>query len=374
MLQQDSIASLTIEKGTCFVLFAYDIGAFVNLDEADRRVTAMKERARIRYKLRAPAHLEYRPAPLHITQETGSIKLWHYSSHPSVELMLYDFGALSVTYKVPIEGPFNGLLGLSEALYDNQHLLTDSRQWVEQLVVALGDAVDKPNVAKAVEDYSIFHIEASSAPNGPFLWTTFEQELAQILRCERGPLSEQEVRDAMACRISFNPEDIAAIDWNAAFLFGSDMEDVQAVMEFANVELLEMRLLDRQLDNALDQAYEALAKKQWSRLPLPGSYETSSTRIAELQVESAILFERVTNTLKLVGDQYLARVYRLISQRFHLDEWDAGIIRKLQTLDSIYGKMTDRAATVRMELLEWIIVVLIAISIVLPFLPFGGGH
>lgn len=373
-MPSDTAASLIIEKGTCFVLFAYDIGASINLDEADRRITAMKERARIRHKLRAPAHLEYRPAPLRVMQETAPIKVWHYATHPSVELMLYDFGALSVTYKIPIEGPFAGLLGLSEALYDNQQLLADSRQWVEQLVSALGDAIEKPSVAQEVEDYAIVHIEASNAPNGPFLWTTFEQELAQILRCERAVLSEQEVRDAMACRISFSPDDMAAIDWNAAFLFGSEMEDVRAVLEFANVELLEMRLLDYQLDKALDQAYEALAKRAWSRWPLPGSHESSSTRIAELQVDSAILFERVANTLKLVGDQYLARVYRLISQRFHSEEWDASILRKLQTLDSIYGKMTDRAATLRMELLEWIIVILIAISILISFVPTGSGH
>jgi hypothetical protein len=143
----DSDTTFTIDKGTCYVLFAYDIGSFVNLDEADRRITAMKERARIRHKLRAPAHLEYRPAPLRITQDATPIKLWHYTSQATVELMLYDFGALSVTYKIPIEGPFAGLLGLSESLYDNQPLREDSRQWVEQLVLAIGDAVEKPSVA-----------------------------------------------------------------------------------------------------------------------------------------------------------------------------------------------------------------------------------
>jgi uncharacterized Rmd1/YagE family protein len=46
-------------------------------------------------------------------------------------------------------------------------------------------------------------------------------------------------------------------------------------------------------------------------------------------------------------------------------------MRKLQTLESIYGKMSDRAGTRRMELLEWIIIVLIAISIALSFVPTG---
>jgi uncharacterized Rmd1/YagE family protein len=80
----------------------------------------------------------------------------------------------------------------------------------------------------------------------------------------------------------------------------------------------------------------------------------------------------VTNTLKLLGDQYLARVYRLVSQRFHLEEWDASILRKLETLESIYGKMSDRAGTRRMELLEWIIIVLITISIAVSFIPLAS--
>jgi len=46
-----------------------------------------------------------------------------------------------------------------------------------------------------------------------------------------------------------------------------------------------------------------------------------------------------------------------------LEAWDASIPRKLQTLESIYGKMSDRAGTRRMEVLEWIIIILITLSI-----------
>jgi len=73
----------------------------------------------------------------------------------------------------------------------------------------------------------------------------------------------------------------------------------------------------------------------------------------------------VNNTLKLLGDQYLARVYRLVNKRFHLDEWDASIIRKLQTLESIYEKISDQATDRRMEVLEWVIIILIAVSVAL---------
>lgn len=367
-------STLSVGKGTCYALFAYDIGLSIDLNEADRRIAAYTERGGIKPKRRAPNYFEFRPAPLRVTQEAAPLSLGSYTSSPSVELMLYDFGALSVSYRIPIEGLLDNLLDLSEQLYENEQLLLDSRRRVEQLLQAMQKAVERPNISPHVEDYVIFHVESSEGATGFQILQSHEHELAQILRCERGQLSDQEVKDAASHRISFGPDDLAIIDWNAALLFGSGMEDVKAVLEFVNVELLEMRHLDNQLDAALDQAYEALSKKLWSRLRLPGTFESASTRIAQLQVDSALLFERVTNTLKLLGDQYLARVYRLASQRFHLESWDGSIMRKLQTLDSIYGKMTDRVATRRLEVLEWIIIILIAVSIVIGFVPGLSGH
>jgi len=80
-------------------------------------------------------------------------------------------------------------------------------------------------------------------------------------------------------------------------------------------------------------------------------------------MESAMLFEGVNNAIKLLGDQYLARVYRHAAQRLHLAEWDASILRKLATLESIYEKLSDRQTNRRMETLEWIIIALIAFEI-----------
>jgi hypothetical protein len=304
-------------------------------------------------------------------QEGGVFAVSLYQSSPTVEVMVYDFGAVTITYRFPLDGPFERLLDLSESLYENEQLLAESRTRVDHLVHILSPAIERPRIADEVEDYLVFAIDSYQPTAGDPLWLSEETHLARILRAERTPLSLQETADALSCRISFGLEDAALIDWNAAVLFGKEMDDVRAVLEFANVELLEMRMLDEQLDRALDQAYEALSRKP-KLLALPGSYDKDTTHIAELQVDAALLFERVTNTLKLLGDQYLARVYRLVSQRFHLEAWDASILRKLQTLDSIYSKMSDRAGTRRMEYLEWIIIILIAISIVVSFVPMGG--
>lgn len=86
-------------------------------------------------------------------------------------------------------------------------------------------------------------------------------------------------------------------------------------------------------------------------------------------MDSAMLFEQVTNTLKLLGDPYLARVYRLAAQPFHLQSWDTTILPKLGTLDHSYDKMAGQTGNRRMGILEWIIIILIGISILLSFIP-----
>jgi hypothetical protein len=176
-----------------------------------------------------------------------------------------------------------------------------------------------------------------------------------------------EVQDALSHRISFGTDDVAIVDWNAALVVDKEPEDVLTVLEFANVELLEMRFLDKRLDEALGQAYTRLSKRsqRWFQFP---SNPKDLRAISQWQVDSAILFEGVNNVLKLLGDQYLARLYRLAAARLHLSEWDASILRKLDTLESIYQKISDQVASWRMELLEWIVIVLILIEILLPLI------
>ena len=355
----------TVGKGTCYALFAYDVGLAIRLDEAERQITAVKERSGIGPQRRSPEYFEFSLQPLRVTLDAPAVDLGSFRTVPGVELLLYDFGAVSVTFRVPLEGGYTRLLALSEALYENATLLVASRGHVEWLVGAIAGAVDRPNILPHVEDYLVFHVVEPAGGPTASAWAGHEHAMAQVLRSERRNMAPDEVRDATSCAIAFAPEDCAFIDWNAALLFGPGLDDTRAVLEFANAELLEMRVLDQQLDAALDEAYEVLTRQRPPRFRLPGAWHTSSERIAQLQMDSALLFERVTNSVKLLGDQYLARVYRLASQRFHLQAWDSGILRKLGVLENIYDKMTDRAASRRMEVLEWVIILLIALEIVI---------
>lgn len=357
---------LVIARGACYAMFAYEVAQAMDLDAAERRLLAGVERQTIKQKRRAPASFEYRPAPVRVTRQGRPVAIGAYQTGADVEVVLYDFGAVSVSYAIPLRGPLAALPPLAEALWGNETLLTDSRRYVVEVLAAIGDAAARPRIADVVEDYSVFHIESfTAACDAATLWTSEALLVAQVLRAAPAPLSQQEIVDATSLRLSFGPNDATIIDTDAAILFDPDGEDVRDVIEFANTQLLEMRYLDHELDDALEHAYEGLLARKRTLQPAPG---TDLRSLARLQLDAAILFEQVTNALKLVGDQFLARVYTLTSRRFHLAEWDASISRKLQTIDGIYAKLTDRAASRRMEILEWIIIILISVSLALSIL------
>ncbi|HEX6995739.1 MAG TPA: hypothetical protein VF339_16525 [Gammaproteobacteria bacterium] len=356
-----------IAQGECYVTFAYDVARGIDLEEADRRIAETRRRPSLRRKRRTPTYFEYEPSPLRVSREGTSISIGNFSTRPTLEIMLYDFGAAAAIYTLPLECSLDELLRLSDALYDNEVLLEDSRRQVEWILNVIGSAAVQPQLAPLVEDYVIFHIRRFDEPvELESLHEAYGRELAQILRAELQPLSEEEVREALDARAAYGPDDMTIVDWNAALVVDPEGDDVVAVLEFANVELLEMRFLDRQLDRAMDEAYDQLTRRR-PGMRLFGYSSAELERVAELQVDNALVFEGVNNTLKLLGDQYLARIHRLANRRFHIEEWDASIMRKLQTLESIYQKMSDQAASRRLELLEWIIIVLIALSIAISF-------
>src|SRR5262249_42937749 len=153
------------------------------------------------------------------------------------------------------------LLELSEELYDNEPLLSDSRLRVENLLKVTGNAALHASLAPVVEDYEIFHVESFAKPFEPVRFLQERRlQIAQILRAERQILSDEEIDDVLSARISFGVDDLTIVDWNAALIIDREGEDTRAVLGFANVELLEMRYLDAKLDRALDDVYDMLLR------------------------------------------------------------------------------------------------------------------
>lgn len=350
-------------------IFVFEVAQAIDLDQAERAMGGGSERQTFRHRGRATLFFQYRPAPLRVSQERTPIAIGTWSTEPSVDLVLYDFGAASVTYRIPVGGGLEELGAATRALRATDVLKTDARGRVEALLKSVASAVQKPSVAEFSEDYLIIGMrDLPSGSSAAAFCDANAEAITRILRPDPGRPSAEEIRNANEVRISFGPTDVTIVDWDGAFVLDPDPEDVRAVLEFANVQLLEMRWLDLQLDDAIERSYLLLARRQGWRTVLPSAVSADMHQVSELQLESAVMLERVSNALKVFGEEYLARIYRLAAGRFHLAELEATITRKLTTIESIYQKLSDKAASIRMEALEWVVIVLIALEIVLGLL------
>lgn len=98
--------------------------------------------------------------------------------------------------------------------------------------------MQRPRVADFTEDYTLIGMRKNP---GSGTASAFCDEhaltIARILRPAAGAPSAEEVRAATEVRIAFGPD-------------------------FANVQLLEMRWLDLQLDTAIERSYHLLGRPQ----------------------------------------------------------------------------------------------------------------
>lgn len=365
-----------LTRGECRVYFAFDVGYGVDLDAARRAIPAGAARATPAPPRPHGVPPVFRPEPVRFIDPAEARVLGSWAAASSVEVSVFDFGGVSLVYRIDLESVgWEDLQRLAVALDEDSSLEADARRRIAELVRRLGPAIVRPGPSDLVEDYVVFHAHewTCGPPGSPAanLVRDAAAPIARVLRASPVPLSEFEVRDAVSCAVGFGPGDLTVIDWKAAMVFDPDAADILAVLEFANVELLELRFLDDRLDAILDRAYQTLAHRRGRPL-FAGRTRDDRRRIAALQMESALLFEGVNNAIKLIGDQFLSRLYREAARRFHMAEWDASVLRKLETLEGVYQKLADEHATRRMEVLEWIIIILIAVSIVIPFIVGSG--
>jgi hypothetical protein len=354
-----------IIEGQVVSLFAFDVGYEVSLDKlsAIMATTPVQPLSR---KKQTPTYLQYTKPPqiLHLGLTSG-----HFAGTGNIQATVFDFGAVSISYRWSLEATqLNDLPQISHDLY-NFNLEPHAREQVESLMKKIGGAIVRPRLADLVEDYYLFILEKLDQPlKASELMTEFRSTLAQTLRFETKNLSHTQQAEALDQAISYYENDLALVDWNAAIIYDPDYEDTANVLELVNVELLEARYIDRQLDRRIAD-YEVMARQR-PELPIPLRipYKRAIEDLAELRFESWLLSERVENALKLVGDLYLARLYSAAANRFYLQEWDRIISRKLEIISNFYELLTDRVHTAQSQTLEAIIVLLILVELTLALL------
>jgi hypothetical protein len=352
--------------GTLHLYVAFDWGEEIDLEHARRLVPA--EVHELPRRLRTPTSITYRPPPLRFQAKMELSDLPEIGPPQGpADVTLFDFAAVSVALHLPFRLSADSLHRLASRLADPTPVVQAARKALEPLYQRLLPAIQNPQWKDNLsEEYFVFQlISEDGVPAPDLLRGAHAGWLAGLLRLEAGPLSNEEVAEVLRLHLSYSPDDLLVPDWASAVLCDRDCDETLQTIEFANLQLLEFRHLDYRMDESLAGAYRMIHPLVESRLPFWHNYARPLRSLGELKVEANSLFERTGNALKLMGDQYLARVYRLLANRFHLEDWEKNIQRKLEIAEGIYRVVSDQAAIYRTELLEIIVIVLIALEILL---------
>ncbi len=349
--------------GVLHVFVAFDWGEEVDLEQA-RKIVPAEVQALVR-RPRTPSSIAYRLAPLRFVLGNLLVQMPEIGQQlVEVDATLFDFAAVSASLKVPFRLTPAQLTRLAGWLADPASLVLLTRSALTPLYQQLRPAISKPEWrADFTEEYLVFEFPPSESLSPETLVERHTPWLASLLALEPNALSAEELADAVRLRVSYSPADLFLADWAAAVLIDRACEETLQVIELSNLQLLEYRYIDNRLDDIIEVAYRQIQPSSRWRFPL-SMFHGPLRQLGELKVDANEVFERTGNVLKLVGDQYLARAYRQLAERFHLPQWEESIHRKLEVIESVYKTLADQAATARGELLEVTVVILIVIEVV----------
>jgi hypothetical protein len=349
---------------------AFDWGEEINLEHAKKLFPW--EMQSLPRRRRTPTSIAYSHPPLHYPLAAAQLELPELGRvTASTEATVVDFGAVSVAMHVPFRASAMQLTGIAAALSDSRALCREARAALAPLHAALSPAIESARFSELTEEYFVFEMP----PGGPLpapdvLLAEHSDWVAALALLESDPLSAEEIGQAVSAHISYSPSDLFLPDWSAALLIDENCGETLQVIEFANLQLLKYRFLDDLLDDRLEEAYRLIHPPGRSWVPRR-IHDRSLRALGKVKIDANGMFERAGHALKLVGDQYLARVYQMLQSRFHLKDWERSIERSLDLVQSVYQVFSDQAANYRAEFLEIVIIALIAFEIVMAFVGRG---
>jgi hypothetical protein len=357
---------LVLEKAEILCYRLYDVADEIDLAVAESLLS--RDARRLRLSRSGAEYLMLPNPPLVVGLGRRTLTLPDGPREVEARARLFEYGAASIVLAVPVPAGtmLDALTPTADRLYDGPEVNALALELVEGLRRAVAPAMENPHLWTQVENYTVVFVEGMRG--SPSADDVLEQaDLARLLlgETEVQELSVAERADVTRRHFSYGSRDLVVVDWNAAFVYEpSGSRDIPDILEIANAQLLEFRYYDEMLDGSLVRVNETL-KRERRRI---GSFFRSPYPALARQVQLSLLemsefIERVENSLKIIGDFYLARVYESAVEQLRIPAWKASVTRKVGMLGDVYGWLKGEVDTARSLTLEVMIVVLIVLEL-----------
>ncbi|UUX92058.1 hypothetical protein [Methanoplanus endosymbiosus] len=205
------------------------------------------------------------------------------------------------------------------------------------------------------EDYTIYVTDTAEITGDPVI----------LLMGERAEFSAQMREEVTKNTQSYTKDDLAILSWDSALLCSPENpQDLIDLIEFANVQVLELRYYDMELNRQMEKMYDDI--NHADRLPnflKTRQYHLIMTQLMERNAEISEVIEKVRNLIKITGDVYYVRVYETALRVIRSSQWTESVSRKTEMIQENYSMLSDEVRIQHSNFLEWIVIILIAMEL-----------
>jgi hypothetical protein len=348
--------------GSVLVLIQFDVCEEIRLDEMRRILGARTADAS--FKHLAPGYVRYQRPPVEEVLEPIVLES---GERLQGDIKYFDYGVVSVVFELPFSGDWDRLVQLSSRWVWDTNFESLATRIVKQKLELAASALVKPYSSEWLkEDYFIFHLrQIAGSPSAADLLAAQGGYISQVVRGESQPLSDGERQEILQSRISYYPNDLAVIGWNAAFIYDTPIgaETGIQLLQYANSQLLEFRHYDDLLTRQLEDVYDFLDRGghgMWSRWRTA----KAASKLHTVLLDVGELTERADNAIKFLSDMFSARLYKLAAQKVGVPDYKDLVQQKLQTAEELYRFMVDEFNQSRAFVLEVMVVVILIIELI----------
>jgi len=334
----------------------YDIGREIDLDWLEKSLAQNYFTARTSFLRVKPKSIVLEDPPLLIQMHPIRVERHERQFEFSVVARVYDIGAISFCFVYEDRNADYKELEEIAFLFAGQEGLAD---FYVQYLKTLGEII-KPHIKNFAinpaffEDYTIYVTDRRDDSIDP----------VPLMIGAKISISSQMREEIIKNSLSYSTDDLAVLSWDSALLCepGSPT-DILDLIEFANVQVLELRYYDRELTRKMEKMYEDIEHAdRMSQFRRSHQYHAIMADLMETNAEVSEIIEKVNNLIKVTEDIYYARVYEtaLKVQRSH--QWSESVSRKIDVIRENYSMLSDEVRIQHSNFLEWVIIILIALE------------
>jgi len=357
-----------IERGKVLIYRVFDIAEEVDLARLEAILAQSQLETRVRVDKKHRPSVVVRNAPVRLKLGEVIVRIGDTPHVCEGYATVMDYGVLSIALHLPIPRglEWSGALKLADAINNTgvspAEIDAVARKKSKEICEQIRPALKNPSEWDVYEDYVTWFIEEVSGI-GEATDLLEKADVAALLLSEnKEKLAKASSEGIIENRFQYARNDLVVIDWNSAVVIEpSGQMEIADVIEFALTHLLEVRFYDDLLDKRLAELYDAVEvnrRRPWLRVS--SLAHEANTRYLEISE----VMERVDNSIKVVGDFYLAVIFRAAIRRFRVLDWQQSITRKMGSMarvsDLLQGEMNVR----RSHTLELIVILLIAFEVV----------